>query len=57
MILTEFVYRKGVITESKYQKLKLAWEVQQSGLNEKDAKLRFNISHDTYWRYKRLKIV
>lgn len=57
MQLTLLSFKKGIITESKYKKLKLAWDVQQSGLKEKEACEKFNISHATYWRYKRLRIV
>jgi hypothetical protein len=57
MVWTEFARKRGIISECKYQRLKLAWDIQQSGLKEKDAKLKFNVSHTTYWRLKKLKVL
>jgi hypothetical protein len=57
MQLTVLAFNKGVITECRYKRMLLAWNIQQSGLKEKDAIIKFSVSKRTYWRLKKLKVV
>ena len=52
----EEAFKRGLITRCRYEFLKLAYRVQNSGLKEKEGMIFFAVSRDTYYRLKRAKI-
>ena len=51
------LYTSGLITSCRMQYLLLCLKVQRSGLKRKEAMLKFNIAHSTYYRMMTQKLV